>query len=675
MSSVPGAAICSALLLVLLQIAGAETRVLSAIAVLVGAICVTIVGDAVLKVTGTAETLNRRTTAILVGATATSVALYAAVVLFPYPSAVLLLCAGVLAFLITFPAALRVPRTLSEICAADVSILAVMSLVVGIWCYDVASCGRWLEKTGELYCHSDFYIHGAQLAEFGDALARNRGSIFLADYPRPLYHYGMFQLPAALMSVVPTSGLAIATSVLLPLGLVLGLLGAYEFATELAGRSAGILALAGLTILPDAAQYWLKNGVFSFHWVVFTIPGSGYGIAACFAALMFLAQWCRSHKTGPLIGFALMLLCAFLLRAHFSLLFIPALLISFGLSFLSNRTLLLAGLATAFSVLGLICLAMIEPVRSFWLSHSAVVPYLRFAGLIGTPVVGSGIDVPFVSDPGQAVGVLTGSLLLLPASFGVLVVAYPVALITQLSIKGWRWHVLDTLPLNLVLVLLGVTLFAPSAPWGDVTEYQHRGFVLVYAVLVVWTAAYLIIIIGFGWSKSHSVFGLFAGVAALAVALALWSGFKPEYPPIEFARTSYQRPITAGVLTASRWVRRNAKRGQTIAVGPVDPMHVLVDPATELVSLAGVPSYLALFGMQTTEDDARKVVATYRLRVLHEAENSQDIASVFRKLRSEGISIYVWLGTHGPRFDLDLRGASFRDDDVAIYDLEQSPIR
>ena len=120
-------------------------------------------------------------------------------------------------------------------------------------------------------------------------------SFLLAGQPLVFYHYAAYMLPAAAAGVVSLPPWGLAASLLLPYGVLLMSLAVYAFARMQLGTATATIAPVALLLLPDASTYGLRNGFFGFHWLLFTAPGSGYGLAAAFTALTLMAIW-RSRQ-------------------------------------------------------------------------------------------------------------------------------------------------------------------------------------------------------------------------------------------------------------------------------------------------------------------------------------------------------------------------------------------
>jgi len=173
----------------------------------------------------------------------------------------------------------------------DLFAIAICCALTAAWCRGPAATPTALAQGGAFHAWIDYFLHGAVIAEFGDPRAIGRGDIWLADVPKFAYHYGSYLLPAAFQVPLGESGLALATSIWLPIGMLSLAAAAYALGACLAGAPGGIAALVALFVIPDASNYWLQNGFFSFHWNIVSIPGSTYAIAAGLLTVVLAQRW------------------------------------------------------------------------------------------------------------------------------------------------------------------------------------------------------------------------------------------------------------------------------------------------------------------------------------------------------------------------------------------------
>ncbi len=430
-------------------------------------------------------------------------------------------------------------------------------------------------------------------------------------------------------------------------------------------------APAALLLVPDASTYGLSNGFFGFHWLLFTAPGSGYGLSAAFTALTLMVLWRSRHRPACFWLGILVTAAAFEFRAQIFLLLAPAM----AASLLSEtafarrhaRAVVLAMALTAITVI--ICLVTWHGARDAWLRSSALRPFLEVVHSGMSPTSYDGAYAAIDRRYGPLVGTTLGVLALIPAALGALALALPIACVAAIRRTGW--DILDTFPLWCVAAWLGVVLLAPMASHGDYTEFQQRPFVLIYASTVVWTLLFV--------ERGLPAAGPSAATLRLALSTTLVAGIAitalarrhedPARPRFAWGMRHFNTRLERGFIDAAAFVRTHAARGDTFALIPTDPTSRLDDDATRLAALSGVPAYLARASIQASNNPARRIVVEQRLSELQSVATASDTNAAFGTLRRAGVDFLVTLGEHGPSFDPSGSRAAFRAAGAAVYQI------
>jgi hypothetical protein len=153
---------------------------------------------------------------------------------------------------------------------------------------------------------------------------------------------------------------------------------------------------------------------------------------------------------------------------------------------------------------------------------------------------------------------IAGLCALIPVVLGALTFALPLGLIIAIRPTGWR--PLDSFPVWCVATWLSLVLLAPKTGHGDPTEYQHRPFVLVYAVALVWTLLYLDRAID-GTRLEFSrlrplLFTLVFAILGIRAVLA-WTD-DPAKPRFEWGKQYFGKMLEPGLLEAATFVHFRA---------------------------------------------------------------------------------------------------------------------
>jgi hypothetical protein len=269
---------------------------------------------------------------------------------------------------------------------------------------------------------------------------------------------------------------------------------------------------------------------------------------------------------------------------------------------------------------------------------------------------------------GRALAVPLGTLAVLAAGLGVFLLLYPAALVAAASRRPLA--AVDCVPAGLLIFYVLLMMSAPISAHGDSTELTQRPFVLLYAIMAVWSAAVLT-----DWVRArlhlrpHLVKG--AVVAGIVAGLLVWplAGALAR-PKFHWGWQHVTYRVDDGLLEVASYLRRNSRPGDIFAVAGLTLHWVATDTATQLQSLTGMPAYLARPFTHMFRGNAREREALRRHRLLAQVAAEAQAAVALERLRRLGVRWYVHRGEAGPSWDPGRRHAAFADGSVAVYRSE-----
>lgn len=185
-----------------------------------------------------------------------------------------------------------------------------------IWSLDTTLRYAGFAATGIFPLALDAMMHAGLIAEFGDPLTVGHGNSSLAGVPRDLYHFASYAFPGLAEWLFSEAPMDTLVSVWLPLGILATAIGVFCLGAALGGIATGALAVALLAAVPDPASYGIKQGFYSFHWLMEVTPGSLYALPVGALSLALLCRWSRRMEAGALVGSLVFLASMFLLRFH-----------------------------------------------------------------------------------------------------------------------------------------------------------------------------------------------------------------------------------------------------------------------------------------------------------------------------------------------------------------------
>jgi hypothetical protein len=534
-----------------------------------------------------------------------------------------------------------------------------------LWCRDIAEVPQILAREYVLPAWIDYFIHGGVISQFGDVRA-GRQAIHLADYPAPFYHYASYMLPAVFAGALDLPGLPAATSVWLPLGFFTMCAGAYSLGAALAGPAGGIAAVAALTVLPDASNYGARNGFLSFHWHVLALPGAPYATGVFLLSISLFQRWLSMRNPRALLASAGLAGGALLFRIHLFSIGFPAMLAAAAMStrFVQGRK--LAFFAAALAAFCLFVAGFYNATGS----GPALELFLTAVHGHQEPTGYTGLYAHLLETYGPGIGVPLGMLLVFAACLGAFAILYPVSVL--LAWRCGRLHAVDLVPVSLIGCYALLMLTAPAVHW-DPTELTVRPFVLLYAVIAIWTLAAFV-----NWLASRAAVGANRAWRGLLLAtslalLVIWpqTGKLGLLPKFQWGWRFYPHKVEPGVPETAAYLRRNWTPGDRFAVQGLKLGWAPTDPAIQIASLSGIPAYLAYTIAHVADKGERRNVALERYDALTRVAGAQDVAEALDQLRRLGIRWYVVIADEGPGWDPQRRHAAFVAGRVAVYSSRQ----
>jgi hypothetical protein len=540
------------------------------------------------------------------------------------------------------------------------------------WCNAPAGAYEVLRAEGALPVWPDFFIHGGLISQFGDPRAVTHQSIYLADHPSSFYHYASYAAAAALAGMLDQPGLPMATAAWLPLGFLAMSAGAYALGERLAGAAGGLAALAAIVILPDASSYGLRNGAFSFHWMVLAAPGATYALGAAFLSLVLLDRWIAERSPGALIASALLAGSMLFFRAHLFLLYFPAWLATAIFCSAPERsrkallaTLPLAGVGIAGAAT--VAVAHLESTRlGYWFRGLALDGFLTHAHTAQEPTAYTGVYADLASRHGGGVAIAAGILLAFVAALGAFLILFPAAM--ALARRCGVLRPIDACPAFLALCWLLLMVFAP-VPWhGDPTELIHRPVVLLYAGAAIWTLCLALRCLATqaGEVANRRWPAVLAG-ALLALPAIVAGAQSMASPKFRWGQNEVAKRVEPGLVEAAAFLRKHARVGDIFATAGLSAQYTEFDLPTRLCALTGIPAYLSRPYLEMIKDGPRKTLASARLAALKEVDRQADYTAAIDLLRRLPVQWYAVAGEKGPRWDPGRERAAFSAGSISLY--------
>jgi hypothetical protein len=470
-----------------------------------------------------------------------------------------------------------------------------------LWTRGALGASAVAEATGVFPAWLDFFLHAAEITGLRHYADLAGTSPYLAGTPQPFYHRASYALPAAYAGLADARSLAVAMYLWLPLGLVLVGLAAYSTASLLWSRTAGLAAVVALMLLPDPSMLWPGNALLGYHWLMQVAPGSGYAIAAILPGLALIVQGIRTARRRDVaIGLASIGLAG-LFRAHVALLGLAAAvpLALFAVAPSQPRGRLgLAAVAGVALVAVVLVFERIELAPHFLTAPNEVGRFLDTVHLMQSDYMSH--YVAWSASAGDAGKPALGIVLLLVAAFGIFVPALAL-LAVPARLRCWD----AVVPWLVLLAYVFVVAFVPTPAHGDASDFKHRPFVLVYAVLAVWIAGLASQAVR-ATRAVHPVAAVLAAVTLLAFGPLRWGRDLQASTAPEWGKVYTHVPTPAQLFEAAEFVRTRSLPSDVVAASDGDPLAVFVGISERPAYVARYELLNELGGQKGAEARARR---------------------------------------------------------------------
>ena len=542
----------------------------------------------------------------------------------------------------------------------DVCVFLMCASLVALWGRETISSIPNAEATGVFRAWQDYFLHASEITYLRDYPSFGRHAQYLAGAPQPLYHRASYAMSALFSAVGGVPSLETATTFWMPASLLLCMLATYALGCALGNRLSGLASVAAVFLFPDASVYVWKNQFLGFAWLMQVAPGSGYAVALILLALIVsIADGWREDRRF-LTAFVLVGAAA-PFRAHISAIAGGMLVLAACFTWRPALTprgvaLLVASLAAGAGAVFFMESLTLAP--HFLTGHSHPMQFLQ--------LVNSMAEVPtryatWTAGRSNIVAFAIGYAMLLVSVLGVMIPALVVVLLGGfLGAAGPR---AARFTLALLLAHIAVILFVPAAAHGDLSEFAHRPFVLIYAVVAAFVGAAIGRLLTSGSMQTYRsespglVMLVGMMIAGCLVPLTMGPQLQQRWGP-HLARV----PIRSEEFDAGRWVRRQSIQGDHVLVADNDPLAVFVG-LTERVAFLSRPDLYQRFGGAITEMAAGRAAA-------HAALAPATFGELQTFGRSHGVQWYVANTQASQHWPSAVTGhCAYCDRAVQVYDL------
>ena len=589
---------------------------------------------------------------------------------------------GVMAWKICVPLSLWIPLVVLLIVAAGipkllpqnqrelVSALDLLCVIASLaaatgWSQDLILPTRPVEGGIVFKPWSDFFFHATIVARSLETQTLVQiGNYEWQGFPAIAYHYASYSLPSCLAKVGHLPAYNTVVGFWAPFGSFLAGLASYALGRVIWSQAAGLAALIGAFLLPDAALLNVGHPFYGYFWLQHIAPGGLYGVAMAGTALILVLQGAREGRrlwivSGVVVGALVALFKVHVFAAAFPM------LLSFAILAWPPRKRLrwvILGVCMAMGV-ALLPLAnrfYVGPSVHFDLSGNPQYLKLLARMATGTRVESwyqvFSTDHPLPSHPAQAIG------LILLSALGIFALVTPLVWL----LAAWRktWQVSEGISIAAVAILLLIT-FGLS---GDLrsNELIHRPFVWAYWLVASLTAGRLFSMVA-GGRPQLSTRAIAVGIIALTLVPA-WYGSGLQRGKWSGADAHSNLRVDRGLVDCAHYIRGHPPANAVAQDSHLDDLPVpILGGLSDRRSFAARPKFWIwvsnAFRESTYQEQLRK------LQSLQQATNVPDLQ---RCVRETGIRWYVVHPGDSYAWPIEFRERpAFESNGYKVYDMQR----
>lgn len=341
----------------------------------------------------------------------------------------------------------------------------------------------------------DILFHSRYMSLFAHSSGANDlTNPFLNGESLPLYHYGIYFIPALLVHLTGRGAFYMAAGILSPLGFIMLGLSAYLFGKSLFNERAGLVSVAGLFLIPDMSFLGLGSQWTSFFFFQEIAMNGAVSSAVLLLGWSYLIRGCswNSFRLIFLAGF-LFLICAVFkiqIAIAYSFSFAMYFILRFRKIKVQWKGLFLTFFLATCYVMGYFSTKSPEAIT---LAFSTDGLYSNVSAIIehSNPVIRNLLQGIWNKMPHKSMEFIVGTAVILLTSYGQWIVIGLAAFLLRRKMEK-----LSPFFLFIFLVIFNhvgiATIFAPNKGLiGDPHEIIHKTFVFPYVALAVWVCSFV----------------------------------------------------------------------------------------------------------------------------------------------------------------------------------------
>jgi hypothetical protein len=570
-----------------------------------------------------------------------------------------------LAFLLCYPDSLRTVN----VDYSNLLILLVVGLAMSLWCQTGI-----IQKIHGLHQitflpWSDHFVHASIIQRLYECQKLGVPQEFglICGFSAPLYHYGSYMMSVVLMAITDIPAINVSTAFWLPMGAILSGLAAFALGNSLWGKKEGLVSCVAVTLMPDPYMYGCGLGYFSYHFLGQTGAALYYAEAITAIGLTLIAIGIKSGNSKALIAGFIPIVSSVLFKAHIFAIAFPVACIWTILFFPSMTKIRRAMWMFVVSAWCIIVAFIFYPLGYISIGEPWALEFFRgnFAGI--SPNDPRLFNLMFGLTQTTATildDLIIGAVLLWLAVLGPMLIV-GIVLFCLLSWKKSLSYV-DFLPFIFLTVWTAMVMLLPSNQYGNLDEFHHRPFHVVYYIFMIWVAgrlSNLMLPTSFNRLPQH------AGLLAPMIGLLLipWHFGKDVLNIGPCASAHHRFKIDNGLYESAKFIRSHGKLGDIFLDSHEDSYLNVVTGISQCRPFLSLPYHLFV-----SRHASGSSLIQHRQRLHDELRRCDSVECISRIAKTYNVRWYLTHPSDSLTWELNLdMKPVFESHGYRVFDLDR----
>jgi hypothetical protein len=218
-------------------------------------------------------------------------------------------------------------------------------------------------------------------------------------------------------------------------------------------------------------------------------------------------------------------------------------------------------------------------------------------------------------------------------------------------------------PIIFIVIYFLLIIYAPAGSNGDISEYRHRSFPLIYSIFGCFFWIYMYDTLPeSNLLRKYSIPGVIFLIPVLVVFYRDSNPAKPLTKVMPWSAAYHNETIEAGLIEAAKFLQLNSFKGDCFAVS-INNSNNINNPGLKIISLSGVPAFMLRQPSHVTNG-----TKDFRRGVINDIQNASNWDEARKIMRQNNIRWFISIGPKSNDWDLESKDYEKFYEKIKIFD-------